>query len=880
MKRLIFVKMILSFTLLLLVWPLFAANSIPVEQRIDINKAGLDELMTLPISQEQVYDIFNYREEISFFESIYDLRKIESIDQVTLNLLKGYLIVSHYNDKDSVAERREEIFYLIQRLGSNEGLQEGMSDVWEDYLISPQNVNKMSFSELLNFPNVSAIDAYGLQKRKAMRDTISNYRDLRNTEGVSYYGASNLRHYVYYKESDAENRLYFDYQLKYDDEPYTDTDRDMYNESMIRYDYTHQDNDVPPHIRNQSYWSTLGMDGNNAEVTNKLRLRYNNQWKAALLYNDKFHQKSLLEIDGDVVKYDMKYFLGYENEVIKNNDLKIYVGNYRATFGEGLVMESTDYFSPRMTGLGFNKRIKGIIGDISRSEEYALKGAAIEWNTPKLNSTLFISSDKKDAVVWDSNENGLIDDEDDLFAYITMTTRFDNDVLEETEAYYNALSDNQIHFAPRKDAFTENIIGGHFQYSPFIGTNLGFTGYEARYDRDFTRPTDEDIDNLLIWDYRYNTERKWSLTDAELTNMYETKSVKYGYDRDYRRVVGLDWLTTINNTSFQGEYAELEVDGNLGKIGDDPSAILLSSRTQFENFNFLTIYRDYDIDFDNPYHRSFGETNRYDDTAIENAYEVNNSLLSDMNTNSVQPEAEKGVYFETRYQLNNRLTISKMYLDIWERKSDARKGVRFETKLDFKPIHQIRLRTRYKVQTKRYNDDMDRGRSISEEYELSYSNNLSKFDRIGLTYIFGTVKAPPYPLISNNGEAGGADLISASNVYSNGSWIEAYYIHNFNKNLKLSGSFALWNADGASFWDFEDSNLDFDHTNKGMKYWFTFNQRISDNLYLNMKFKHKKYMSQEVQIREYNSSLDGEEYYFRNVQREYSTIRIQLDWKI
>ncbi|MFO7896827.1 MAG: helix-hairpin-helix domain-containing protein [Candidatus Cloacimonadales bacterium] len=875
-----------SIIMILIVWLMISLsaellsasdNSVPISQRIDLNKASLEEIKSLPITEQQAYDIYDYRENISFFPHIYALRQIESIDQRTLNLLKKHVVISHYDEKDAVAERRDEIYYLIQRLGSNEGLQEGMSDVWEDYLITPQNINKMSFSEMLNFPNVSAVDAYSIQRRKALGDTISSYRDLRRTEGISYYGASNLRHYVYYSEAETEDRVYFDYQLKYDTTPFSDTQYEMYEESMLRYD---SNSSNPELIRDQNYWSRLKMQDINAEVTNKIRLRYNNQWKAGIIYNDNQPANSLLDIDGEIIKHDMKYYVGYENEVMPNNNLKIYVGNYRATFGEGLVMESTDYFSPRTTGLGFNKRIKGIIGDISRTEQYALKGTAVEWNTPQLSATLFLSSDLKDAVVWDSNDNGIIDDDDDLFAYVQMSSRFDNDDLQAAEEYFNENSSTDINFAPRRDAFTENIIGGHFQYSPFIGTSLGFTGYEARYDRDFTQPNEDDIKDLLIWDYRYNTERKWGLENAEITSMYETKSDEYGYDRDYRRVVGLDWLTTINNTSFQGEYAEMEVDGDLGKIGENPSALLISSRTQFENFNFLSIYRDYDIEFDNPYHRSFGETNRYDDTVLDKSYVVNNSLLNDMVINGVQPEAEKGVYLETRYQFNRYLTLSKMYLDIWQRKSDARKGVRFETKLDFKPIHQIRLRTRYKAQTKRWDDTMHRGRSKSEEYEISYSTNLSNFDRLGMTFIFGSVSAPPYPLITYPGESGGADMAQASNVYSNGTWLEAYYIHNINKNLKVSGSFAYWNADGASFWDFEDSNLDFDHTDKGMKYWLTFSQRISDNLSLNMKFKHKRYRSREIQIRQYNELINGEEYYFRNVQREYSAIRIQLDWKI
>jgi len=43
------------------------------------------------------------------------------------------------------------------------------------------------------------------------------------------------------------------------------------------------------------------------------------------------------------------------------------VGNYRLAFGQGLVMDNTDFFLPRKTGHGWNKRPGTVIGDDART---------------------------------------------------------------------------------------------------------------------------------------------------------------------------------------------------------------------------------------------------------------------------------------------------------------------------------------------------------------------------------------------------------------------------------------------------------------------------------------------------------------------------------
>ena len=862
-------NLIIIIILLVFIVPVFAA-------KLDLNTASLEELkILLPITEQQADDIYNYRFYISFFQSIYQLREIESIDQRTLNSLKPLVTISHYDEKDESAQRRDDIYYLIERLGSSEGLQEGMSDIWEDYLISPRNINKLAFSDILNLPNTSPIDVAAILNRVTIGDSISSYRDLRKSPGISYYGAKNLKNYVYYKEQPEVRDLYFDYQMKYNDSPYGDTEKEMFTESMIRFA------DGSPAIKNKSYWGYFNMESDRASIMNKLRMRYKNQFKAGFIYETPKGSTPFFDSNSTTLFEDGKFYVGYENnlDLLGNNFIKVYAGNFRATFGEGLVMENTDSYSPRKTGYGFNKRITGIIGDISRTQEYALRGIALDWKRNNMNAVFFLSSDKKDAVVYDSNENGVLDDDDYILGYINMTKRFSNDELEEAEAFFNDYggNQNQVRIAPRVDALQEDIIGGHLEYSPFIGTHIGFTGYEAVYDREFVVPEADELKSILIADDYYFD--KWKITDNEITSMYSTISDDYG-DRDYRRVVGFDWRTVLNNTSIQGEYAELEKDGSLGKIGDDPGALLISSYTQFDNLYLLTIYRDYDLDFDNPYHRSFSESERYDDTVFDKlTYGLNNTLLNDMYNNSAQPSAEKGIYFETRYQFSKMLTLNKAYLDIWERKSDARRGVRAEVKLEFKPIHQLRFRIRHKHQVKRYDDEMERGKSQADETELKFITYLSNYDKLQLGYIYARVLQPPYlSILSNPAEPGAADMAQAQTL-TTGDMIYLDYTHHFSKNLKVIGAFSMWYANGASFWDFEDIELDFDHSDRGFKTWFNIHSRIANNVYLSLKYKYKKFKTRELEFRDYNDIPEEGEYYFQRVEREENIVRLQLDWK-
>ena len=160
---------------------------------VDLNTATLEELKTLPITEQQANDIFEYREFVSFFKSIFELKMVESIDQKTMLKIRKEVKISRYTAVDEVAQRREDIGYLLENLGNSEGSSEGMNDVWQDYLMSPQNINYMLYEDLISIPNVSAVDAVAVLTKRADGNKFGDARDIRTTQGLSHYGYTNLK---------------------------------------------------------------------------------------------------------------------------------------------------------------------------------------------------------------------------------------------------------------------------------------------------------------------------------------------------------------------------------------------------------------------------------------------------------------------------------------------------------------------------------------------------------------------------------------------------------------------------------------------------------------------------------------------------------------
>lgn len=846
---------------------------------IDLNRATLTQLKSLPISPAQAQAIYEYRTYTAFFENIYDLRKIPLIDQATMLRLRPLVSISLFTDLDDVEQRREEIYYLIERLGSTEGIQEGFTDIWEDYLMAPRNINRMHYSDILNMPNVSPIDAAAIRRRTVVGDHISDYRNLRSTVGLSNFGATNLRHYIYYQPApqtdtftQSPQRLFLNYQFRYEFLGFDDDTRDMYREIVKNRDDSIRDS-------RHSYWGYFNLDSPEPAFTHKVRARFDDTYKAGFIMFNKTGE--------DITSTPEKYYAGYEGtfNLWGRNDIKIFAGNYRVTYGEGLVIENTDYFSSRKTGYGFSKRIIGITEDLSRSRQYALKGMAFELKRPFFTTAMWYSHDKKDAVVFNLNKDGMIDENDKapsgkyhVFSYITPSIRFDNDRMNDAESFFSQSLLQPMNMAVRTNILEETMVGGRVEVSPFVGTHLGLTATQILYpNAHFVVPHSDSLHQIIIRDAA--DYGKWKRIDSQITNMYSTY-IPGVYERDYRTVIGFDWRTVIGNTSFQGEYAELSVHGSDLKFGDDPSAVVMSTYTQFNNLHFIALYRNYDLAFDNPYNRGFSQHRKFNDTILNtNMYTLTNQLLGDMYLNSPVPQAEQGFYFETRYRFNRFLTLNRTYIDVYERKADGRRTVRFQGDIDYRPIYQLSLRGKYKHQVNRYQDQADRGVSETVEPAAIVTLFLSNRDRVQVEYRYTQVKLPPYTYLTNAGLPTNPTTLAQAQTLMHGDFIRLDWTTNLSDKLRFRTALAYWNGHSISHWDWEDIEIDFlgEH---GIKYWVLLQNKIANNVYLSLKYKVKHYRTKELSFRTWwNTELEDRPAYVRNVDRVDNAVRMQIEWR-
>jgi hypothetical protein len=223
--------------------------------------------------------------------------------------------------------------------------------------------------------------------------------------------------------------------------------------------------------------------------------------------------------------------------------------------------------------------------------------------------------------------------------------------------------------------------------------------------------------------------------------------------------------------------------------------------------------------------------------------------------------------------------LNRAYLDLWERKCDRRKSIRFQGELDFRPVYQLSLRLKHKHQQNRYDDDAERAVSITNETTGKIRAYLSNYDMIELEYRYLQVWGPPYVYLSNDAQTGGNSTAQGSSK-SYADYICLDYTHNFNERLKTKGSFILWDGNGLSHWDWEDMEIDF-FGEEGFKFWFTIQDRISDNLYLRLKYKYKKFNTREREYRAWWNEAPEESipWVYNKVKKEENTIMLQLDYK-
>ncbi|MCB0282656.1 MAG: helix-hairpin-helix domain-containing protein [Calditrichae bacterium] len=785
---------------------LFAQETIySSENQLDINNASLEEIQGLPVSADLAQRIYNRLTYRGDFKNIYDLRKIEGIDQALFNTLKPLIRVEPFRELSSTQQRIEDVYYQLDRWSGNEGTNDAFIDLWIEKILEPLNVNSARYDELINLQNISPVDAVAIINYRNDTGGIRGQRDLRGIPGLSYYGYSNASNFVDYSESALidEEKFHGHITVRMDNTPFMTEEGDVNQEIGLG-------------LTNLSSAFYQGVNTQPNQYI-KSRFTYDQKYKFGFSFNRYLGEPVYYYKDTQIPK--MKFFAGVEN--IKWGDIelrKAYLGNYSVTFGQGVIMENTDFFVPRKSGFGFRKRFNGITGDNSQTREFALRGIAAEVGYKNFSATGFVSYNDRDAILNKQVNDSTLGNSFSQFIILDQRFRYAPDDA-------SRLPDQSD--LPWLDAVTELTYGGHLQYDFMPGTWLGLTYYESAYNR-YLDPNPEEITADDNWTARQVT------TDTEIKQSYGgpiSRGTNPFWDDavSFRRIYGFDFQATIENLALMGEYGELDKGGNFFKMGDDPKALVLSAYLQYPSFNMLALYRNYDVGYDNPYQRSFSNYRRFKGTIFEDYYYLESALYGQLYTNAAQPQAEEGFYLNSFYQISRELTTRFEY-DNWTRNADKANQYRLVGTLDYRPVFPLQIQLRQKWQARDEENDITLRYFKSLEFRGRIRARLSNFNDMTLFYANGKTLVHPRPRVFGDivldGEAFGAGMT-----------------HNFNNNLKLSAS--LFHYQGF-FWNFEDTQFVVMESTRGaLRYWLSLYMRL--NSFVSMRMKYTGDFQQPVQ---------------------------------
>ncbi len=799
--------------------------------KLDINNATLDEIKKLPVGyqdadsiyrsikklnpdtgvtyeeilatcrvpEEKARRIYNYIFFHGGIRSYYELSKIRGVNPGDLARWKKYIFIS---------TRREgrDLIFNIQRVrsrtASEESPRESALDWWILKLIEPINVNRAWVDELYALDRVSLIDAAAVVRYSRILP-LRNSRDLRRVPHLSYYGYRNMVNFVKFKDMPPEPvNGWANFYLSYSPGIYI-------GESSLNDIISELSDTASRDLYLERGWTDAQVDSLRARLIQERR--FISGLESAPFYRlkvvgniqGKFRFGALFEHS----TFDnlRKGFGGIERiRIYKHLFLsKLYVGDLRATFGQGLLLDNSDELRDRLIS-----HARGIFGDITSSSQFAFRGVAAEFRYLGFNPIFVYSKNERNAIP-DRGGNPLF-----YYTGSVVPPTFRDKIGESVFATSIRLN-----------------LGGN---TLPVGTQIALNFLKLKYDRPFS----------LRW--------------TDLVKPYSREGVeggefnwKLGKDNDYG---GLEFRTVLFPFSIEMEFAHQRHAGN---------AFLLKSRIQENPYYFNIILRHCDVDYTNPYMRTFQEASRFEYTVLERSYRLNDPLYSELTTFPV-PKPETGFYVETRYQISGKLLFPRVYLDVWRDNTTYLKNFRFQGSVEYRIISPLRFRFTQKIQNRRAN------RYLGITRSLTYENTLRLYYVSRGTYMGITLR---YSRV----------FLTAREDYDNeieGGYLAVDIRKPVGRTLDIRLGSTVWKNDGMSQWGFEDTGIDFMY-GKGEKLYVSLVERVAKNLGLRMKFRWKNtYFPHGGLIgqRVYNPETGEELLWFDEVRKEFR-FSLTLDYR-
>ena len=758
-------------------------------QKIAINSASFEEIRSLPLTDSQSESLYEFVLYHGPIENIYDLNKVDALGLEDIQNLKELVNFNIQYESNVIGSRLSDRYRKVENWTSEEGANEGLVEVWLDRLAEPKNINSATWNDLMALQNVSPVDAVAVMKR-IDEGEITYPKALRGAIGLSYWGYRNMVDFFTYENHDSTDSFHLWYNTTYKTLPST----------------TSFDEEVG---------SVEQLNNHPGDLHHKLVGTFGKHWKLSLATHRQLGEKGYDIKLGDMKIPSLKWSLTYRDLKLGGlNFERIILGNFSATIGQGIVFENTDFFSPRRSGYSWSRRVHGVFPDISRTRQYAMKGIAFQSGTNNLDFVGFLSRHKRDAVL----------NQDESFAtFITLYPRSNYGLADENVGIdYNFL-----------DVVEEITYGGSMRIIAKPGTFIGLSAYESLYDR----PLTPDISKTVISDAN---EGKFltsigNTADTEIAAMYSSYADSPLWDKakSFRRVFGVDFSTVIRNIALQGEYGVLDKNGNSGIEKSDPNAFVLSGYAQFNNYSILVVYRDYDLEFDNPYQRSFSNYQRYKGTIFEDTFYLEDPIYGFLYSGQAQPQSEKGLYVNSRYQPHRALVISGDF-DTWTRAADQARYFRTVMRLQYRPVFNVRFNIRHKWQKRGSMSSLDPSAFYSQETIIRSQIRLSAYDQLELMWVRSWVDFTSRRRLTLDLTSGGEDPSLVGSAGTGSEAVGFKITHNFNKRIKLMSQVMLYNG---FIWNFEDTDFRvFDSNSDAIRFWVSLFSRINDRWAVRLKW--------------------------------------------
>ncbi len=670
--------------------------------QIDINRAGLQEVLTLPIPEEDAKQLYEWVTAKGGFNSIYEIRDLDCIDGEEFERIKPLIKIQPLEEERAVSRYIEEV---QERLASEESPSEAAVDKWEELAVFPLNITKASIDDILALDRVNLIDATSLARYRKEGGRFRYDSDLKRA--VTYYAFRNMRNFVTFKEREIkpfEVHGFGKIQLEQDDR------MDVSEYSPLERAYSLKSAIIDLQADSITY-KRLIKDGWSEDDINSLRGRLEDEKRellslgtptiptTKLRINVGPHIKLGIQRKDDIGKDEItKGYFGIENYAFLS---RLYLGNYRLCFAQGLFMDNTDKILSRIY-----ERPEGIFGDLTSTREFMLSGVAGKMTIGRISPLFFYSNTDKDGI---ENPDGTIN------SYIITYPRIGS----------------------FKDAFNEELYGGRLTVDLSdilvmpLSTRIAFSGMRLNYDK----PFNPDVKTL---DIPFDAN---NLTDPNYTKLWSGKQ---------RDVFGIDARTVIKNSALEGEWSGTE----------NGSAFIIKSRIQYNTLYLFALLRHYDVGYDNPYSRPFMEQKRLDDTMLEKDYRLIDPLYSFL-VDYPAPRAEEGIYLEVRNQVLRNFTFTRAYVDIWRNVARGLPNVRFQGEVEWRPIFPLRLRLKQKIQRKYLYKDIEP--TVSRTYETTLRSfvTITQGDYLNVEARFARVKLTPTLKYGSNSLMDGGYLASS-----------------------------------------------------------------------------------------------------------------------